>query len=554
MRVVNLCVVIFVSTAVLLSGCSKKQSRALAKVGKRTITVEQLENRLAGKKFSSWDQELTQREEALQNLIDEELMTLGAIEAGMDDDPDFKAKTEELERSVLLQTLYEVEIVEKSQPSDKELKETYEKMSWEVKASHILVETEEEAQEIINQLSEGADFGELASEKSIDPRSKTKNGDLGYFGWGRMVSPFQDTAWAMQPGTISMPVQTQFGWHIIKLEDRRKSRLKSFEEEKDRLRGTLTNQKAKQLSEEYLTKLKEKANIQMDPEATQVVLNKFMAQKMAPEDFTEEEKQMGFVTYQGGAWNVDTFLREAEKVPPMYRPRIKKLENLEVFVENLLTSILLDDVARKKGLDKKKDVVEKIRSERDRILVKLFLEKGVPADTTVTEEQIEAYYQEHIDRYTEPEQIRVWDIQLQTREEAEEILKQIRAGANFDKIAREKTLRIWSREKNGDLGYIDVNHYPNIAAAALEMRPGEIGGPIKDNDSDKHSIIKVGDKKPSQAKPLEGLKNGIRNNILRIRKDEAGKLRLDELRQKHGVETFTKVLESTVTTPKEEAA
>lgn len=554
MRVVNLCFAIFVSIAVLISGCSKKQSRALAKVAGRTITVEQLENRLAGKTYSSWEEELTQRKQTLENLIDEDLMTLGAIEMGLDNDPDFKSKVEEIERSVLLQTLYNVEIVDKSQPSEKELKEYYEKMSWEVKAAHILVETEEEAKEIIKQLSDGADFGKLASEKSIDPRSKTKNGDLGYFGWGRMISPFQDTAWAMEPGTISAPVHTKFGWHIIKLEDRRKSRLRSFEEEKDRLKGVLSNQKAKELSEEYLTKLKEKANIQLDPEATQLVLNKFLAQKTAPEDFTEEERQMVLVTYKGGSWNIETFLNEMIKVPPMYRPRVKKQEDLETFVENMLTSILLEDVARKKGLDNRKDVVEKIRSERDRTLAKLFLEKGAPTDTTVTEEQIEAYYQKNIDRYTEPEKVRVWDIQLQTKEEAEEVLKQIRAGANFSKTAREKTLRIWTREKDGDLGYIDVNHYPNIAAAALEMKPGQIGGPIKDSDSDKHSIIKVGDRKPSQAKPLKDLRSGIKRNILAIRKDEAGKKRLDELRQKYGVEIFNEVLESTVKTPKEKAA
>jgi len=276
--------------------------------------------------------------------------------------------------------------------------------------------------------------------------------------------------------------------------------------------------------------------------------------RMPPLELTEEEKQMTLVTFRGGKWNIDKYLAEAEKVPPMYRPRMKTHEDLETFVDNMLTTHLLEAVARKKGLMNKKEVVQRLRSDKNKTLAKLFLQKGLPEkDTTVTDEQIQHYYQENIDWYTEPAKVRVWDIQLQTKEEAEEVLKQIRAGADFNRLAREKSLRIWAREKDGDLGYIDVKHYPSIAAAALEMKPGEIGGPVKDHDSQKHSIIKVGDTQPSKQKPLEDLKKSIKLNILRQRDDQAGKKRLEELRQEYGVEIFTEVLESTLTTPKEAA-
>lgn len=554
MRMANLCWVALVSIALLFSGCSKKENRAVAKVGKQTITVADLEKRLGNRKFSSPEDELEQKRQTVQNLVDEALMTIGATEAGLDKDPTFLAKMEEARRNILLQELFNVEILKKSEPSEKELKEYYDKLSWEVKASHIVVKTEREAEEILKQLAEGADFAELAKEKSIDPRTKTKGGDLGYFGWGRMVSPFQDTAWAMKPGTISKPVQTKFGWHIIKLEDRRRSKLKSYDEEKKGLRGRMINQKSRELSQEYVASLQEKANIQLDPNAVQVVLNKFLAKKQAPEDFTEEEKKMTLVTFRGGSWTIEDFLAEQSKVPSMYRPRLKNPDDLRNFVTNTLTGNLLEAVAKKKGLDRKKEVVEKIRNQENNLLVKLFLQKGVPRDTTVTEEQIQAYYQEHIDKYSEPEKVRVWEIQLQTKKEAEEILKQLQAGANFEKLAREKSIRLWAAKEGGDLGYVDKPHYPNIAEAALQLKPGQLGGPIKDEDSYKYSIIKVGDKKPSQPKPLEDLRDHIKGAILRERQDEAGKQWLEKMRQKYGVEIFTDVIESTVTTQKKEAA
>lgn len=88
-----------------------------------------------------------------------------------------------------------------------------------VRASHILVKTEEEANDLLSKLNDGADFGELAQEYSLCP-SKRDGGDLRFFGKGMMVKPFEDAAFSLEIGQISKPVQTQFGWHLIKLTDK----------------------------------------------------------------------------------------------------------------------------------------------------------------------------------------------------------------------------------------------------------------------------------------------------------------------------------------------
>ena len=88
-----------------------------------------------------------------------------------------------------------------------------------VRASHILVETEEEAKDLLQKIEEGADFGELAQEHSLCP-SKRDGGDLRFFGKGMMVKPFEDAAFSLEVGQVSEPVQTQFGWHLIKLTDK----------------------------------------------------------------------------------------------------------------------------------------------------------------------------------------------------------------------------------------------------------------------------------------------------------------------------------------------
>jgi peptidyl-prolyl cis-trans isomerase C len=92
-------------------------------------------------------------------------------------------------------------------------------MTTEIRASHILVKTEEEAKKLYDEIQNGKDFAQIAQEVSLCP-SGQNGGDLGFFGKGMMVKPFEDAAFSLEIGEISKPVETQFGWHLIKLTDK----------------------------------------------------------------------------------------------------------------------------------------------------------------------------------------------------------------------------------------------------------------------------------------------------------------------------------------------
>ena len=126
----------------------------------------------------------------------------------------------------------------------------------EVKARHILVACEEDAKAIIEELKKGADFAKLAAEKSTGP-SGTSGGDLGYFTADAMVPEFSEAAFALKPGEITeAPVQTQFGWHVIKVEDRRAVQPPSFEQMQPQL--------AQEMTREILTKAIEELRAGVD--------------------------------------------------------------------------------------------------------------------------------------------------------------------------------------------------------------------------------------------------------------------------------------------------
>jgi len=130
-----------------------------------------------------------------------------------------------------------------------------------VHARHILVETEEEANNLLLQLKEGlTDFAELAKEKSIGP-SAPSGGDLGFFARGQMVKEFENAAFSLEPGEISGVVKTQFGYHIIKCEEKKDEHSPTFEEAKEKISNTLRYQRENEAISTLTLKLREEAVI-----------------------------------------------------------------------------------------------------------------------------------------------------------------------------------------------------------------------------------------------------------------------------------------------------
>ena len=203
----------------------------------------------------------TRKDNVLSFLIDMKIVAKAAEDKKVADREEFKSKLAFARNRLLMDSLLGTE--GKEALTDANMKKVYEDAAkqisgeQEVHARHILVESEDEAKKIAEELKKGANFAELAKKSSKDPGA-ADGGDLGFFTKDQMVPEFSKVAFELEPGKISDPVKSQFGWHIIKVEEKRNRQAPSF----DQVKPQIEQYVVRKAQADYVTKLREAAKVE----------------------------------------------------------------------------------------------------------------------------------------------------------------------------------------------------------------------------------------------------------------------------------------------------
>jgi peptidyl-prolyl cis-trans isomerase C len=196
-----------------------------------------------------------------QELINREVLQQESVKRGLDKNEQVMLQLEMVRQGVLVAAFLQ-DHLRKNQPNETTLKTEYERIKSqqgdkEYRARHILVKTEEEAKDALAQLAKGAKFEAIASEKSLDTGSKANGGDLNWAPPGRYVKPFAEALTKLKKGeTTKSPVQTQFGWHVIQLQDERPLKVPTYDEAKQQLVQMMSQQSLQKLVAELRSKAK----------------------------------------------------------------------------------------------------------------------------------------------------------------------------------------------------------------------------------------------------------------------------------------------------------
>lgn len=245
------------------------ENKILAKVNGNVITEQDLNNAMA--RFPKENQEYFGTEQGKVQLLDQlisfELMYNFAKDEKLENNEEYINQLEVLKKDLLIQAAVK-KVLDQVTISEEELKDFYESNKnmfanqESVSAKHILVDSEEKANDIKIKIESGLSFEEAAKEFSSCP-SSAQGGDLGSFTKGRMVPEFEAAAFELEIGEISSPVKTQFGYHLIKVEEKLPATIKSFDEVKNSLEVNLLSQKQNTEYINFVNELKSKQQVEI---------------------------------------------------------------------------------------------------------------------------------------------------------------------------------------------------------------------------------------------------------------------------------------------------
>jgi peptidyl-prolyl cis-trans isomerase C len=211
----------------------------------------------------------------LDNLVDKQLIVQKAESAGLDKDPDVVRRVEQIRKTLLLGMYVKKEVLDKSAVTDQDVKAYFTAHKDElgsVRLSHILVPTQAQAEEVLAKIKAGGDFAKLAKQYSLDTKTKGSGGDLGYVKWEQFGSTgLKDAAFKLKPGETSGIVQSQFGYHIMKVTEKKPAADSDYEAMKPALKEQVAEKKKEELFDSIVKELREKAKITTNAENLKAV-------------------------------------------------------------------------------------------------------------------------------------------------------------------------------------------------------------------------------------------------------------------------------------------
>ncbi len=265
-------VIALIFLAIAPIGCAKKPSKGdkiVARVSNKFITLKEFNSKID--KMPSYYRNIIEKNKKkyLDEMIIEMLFYEDAVRKGVDRDREVKEVVREAKKKIVIAKFLKNEVEDNIKVTDDESREFYEAHKEEFKApplwraSHILVATEKEAQDTKDALAKGESFEELAKARSMDATA-SRGGDIGYFRVGQLVPDFEQVCLKLNVGEVSPIVHTQFGYHVIKLTDKKEPQVEEYEKVKRAIESELKKGKRKDLFDKLVTSLREKYGVEIN--------------------------------------------------------------------------------------------------------------------------------------------------------------------------------------------------------------------------------------------------------------------------------------------------
>ena len=483
----------------------------------------------------------------LRRLIDTHILNKAAAGLGLDKDAGVIEQMNKNAETMLQKLFIEGEVTKLL--TDDELKKNFEELKaklpkdeMEVQLKHILVKSKEDADAIVKELEKDpSKFEETAKQKSIDPQTKANGGSLGYVRKADLPEAFAKVVFEAKAGAV-LPQAIDMGpngFSVVLVGEKRPVEAPKFEAVKAELSKALMSKYAV----EVISKIKKQAGVEVTGLDGKPIVEKTPEQmkedaekgvKKPEVDLSKLDETMVVAKFKDGHTITLKDVKEAVKTLP---PQLKAAPFGEIFEPLALRLVdmkLILDAAKASGLEKEKATVKKLEDVRSATVHKAFLDKKVVE--LVNDAMLKTKYQELMKLLPKNQmEVRLRHVMVKTKEEAEEVIKDIKSGKSFDDLVKAKSIDDKTKEKKGEIGYVKRDELPadfanvvfSAAKATLVPNPislGKLGW----------SVVRVEDKRPIEPPKYDEVKGELQKIVEQEKIVEV----LEKLRVDSGVKAF----------------
>jgi parvulin-like peptidyl-prolyl isomerase len=478
------------------------------------------------------------RRQVLNNYIDEELLIIEAEKRGFADDREGRHERKRIEIQELLNAFNKDFIASKVQVSDDELKRLFIRLNTRIKARHLYAPTKEQADSLYASLINGASFQQLAEMIFKDPKLRHSGGLLGYFTVDEMEPSFEEAAYDLEIGEISKPVRTSDGYSIIQVDDRvTKPLLTEYEytKHKDKLYSYWRTRKIKKAVQAYVDSLSNTLDISFNEAIVKRLYAEFKERNqnkninepsptlMNLDRLNKEE----LVRSKIGKWDVATFQEKAQFTSAKQQDWIRSERHFKEFISGLVIRDFIIAEARKAKLNKQAEYKEKVQEKWEAYLLKrtedtLYTEMEIPEDSLLN------YFNENAQLFASSPEINLREIVLDDQAKSKVVAKLLKQGASFADLAQKYSVRRWSAERGGELGFLTPQDLGKWSQTAFALEVGEQTGPVQMDSM--YVFLECIGKKPSRVRSFEEARAEVEAAVRYIAWEDIRRSKIKEIR------------------------
>ena len=502
----------------------------LAKVGEVEITATDLRTFEANLKDATMR---SQHRDNLQTLIDRQVLLLAANERGLQRDEEVLAELAKRETKALADAMLRRNVAAQVAVTEDDIEKAYARPGWgeKVVTMEIFVPSQEQARQVQALLAQGEDFAEVGGQFAADPYYGVHTGEIRRLAYSPFDSPpnLAQAVFALPVGGVTEPLPLHGGFVIAKVAQRRRADLVEVEEG---IRKALSDEQQKQLRESYLRHLKWDLDPVFDAEGMDIVVGVLQG-AIRYEDLDETQRQRSVYAFEGLQMDVAEVLEAVRPSGRLWPEASVASVNEKLSESHFPTRLMVHD-ARRKGLDKTEAFARSHELALGNLMLMKLREQILAEAPAPTEDELQAFYEEHKQRFRSPPHAQLEEILLETPSEARQLAVQIEAGAEWSELARAHSRR---RNAADGLLYVSQSQAPFLGEAwmnaVMNAELHQLQGPIQTRGG--YSIFRVIERHPEiyYSLELERVRNSVERDVRERIERKFFNSYLRDLRQKY---------------------